>query len=93
MTKRFRACSLNQPLLLPQSLHHWLSGNHVAHFIADTTSELDLRSLKDGASRAIVRACNAQAVVDGATLRASGTAQLVDELVTDLVYGDDVFGA
>jgi len=45
MNKRFRACSLDQPFLLPPSLQDWLPENHLARFIADITAELDLSDI------------------------------------------------
>lgn len=42
MSKRFRSCSLDQPLLLPPSLQDWLPEKHLARFIADLVDELDL---------------------------------------------------
>lgn len=45
MNKRFRSCSLDQPFLLPPSLHDWLPQNHLARFIADVVAELDLNDI------------------------------------------------
>jgi len=42
MSPRFRACTLDQPLLLPPSLQDWLPEGHLARFIADVTEQLDL---------------------------------------------------
>jgi transposase len=42
MSKRFRDCNLDQMLLLPPSCHDWLSEDHLARFIADLMSELNL---------------------------------------------------
>ncbi len=42
MSKRFRSCSLDQPLLLPPSLQDWLPEEHLARFIAEVVNELDL---------------------------------------------------
>lgn len=42
MSKRFRACDLNQRFLLPPSLQDWLPEGHLARFIADVVDELDL---------------------------------------------------
>src|ERR1700684_2548658 len=42
MSKRFRACSLDQQFLLPPSLQDWLPEDHLARFVADVMSELDL---------------------------------------------------
>ena len=56
--KRFRTCSLNQPLLLPPSLQDWLPEEHLARFIAAVVDELDLSRLvsrygrKDGRGKA-----------------------------------------
>lgn len=45
MSKRFRTCSLDQPLLLPPSLQDWLPEKHLARFIADVTEPLDLSQI------------------------------------------------
>ncbi len=45
MNKRFRACSLDQPYLLPPSLQDWLPQNHLARFIAEVADELDLSKI------------------------------------------------
>jgi len=56
--KRFRTCSLNQPLLLPPSLQEWLPEDHLARFIAGVVEELDLSGIlsqylrKDGRGKA-----------------------------------------
>ena len=56
--KRFRTCSLNQPLLLPPSLQDWLPEKHLARFIAGVVDELDLSGIvsqygrKDGRGKA-----------------------------------------
>jgi len=42
MSPRFRACTLDQPLLLPPSLQDWLPEGHLARFVADVTEQLDL---------------------------------------------------
>jgi transposase len=42
MGKRFRSCSLDQPFLLPPSLHDWLPEDHLARFVADVVHHLDL---------------------------------------------------
>jgi transposase len=42
MSFRFRACTLDQPLLLAPSLQEWLPERHLARFIADVTEQLDL---------------------------------------------------
>jgi transposase len=46
MSKRFRTCSLDQPLLLPASLQDWLPEKHLARFIADVTGQLDLSRIE-----------------------------------------------
>jgi len=51
MSKRFRSCSLDQPLLLPPSLQDWLPETHLARFIADVVEELDLSKILDGYGR------------------------------------------
>ena len=43
--KRFRACTLDQPFLLPPSLQDWLPEDHLARFIADVMNELDLSAI------------------------------------------------
>lgn len=45
MNKRFRDCTLDQPFLLPPSLQEWLPENHLARFVADVSSELDLSAV------------------------------------------------
>jgi transposase len=45
MSKQFRTCSLDQPLLLPPSLQDWLPEKHLAPFIADVTDHLDLSDI------------------------------------------------
>ena len=45
MNKRFRVCDLDQPFLLAPSLQDWLPENHLARFVADVTSELDLTAI------------------------------------------------
>src|ERR1035441_10667505 len=58
MSKQFRSCSLDQPLLLPPSLQDWLPEKHLARFIADVTDQLDLSQIlaeyarRDGRGRA-----------------------------------------
>lgn len=47
MSKQFRTCSLDQPLLLPPSLQDWLPEKHLARFIADVTEALDLSQILD----------------------------------------------
>jgi transposase len=45
MGKSFRADDLNQSLLFPPSLHDWVPDNHLARFLADVVSALDLDSI------------------------------------------------
>lgn len=45
MSKQFRTCSLDQPLLLPPSLQDWLPEKHLARFIGDVTEQLDLSEI------------------------------------------------
>jgi len=45
MSFRFRACTLDQPLLLSPSLQQWLPETHLARFIADVTEQLDLSQI------------------------------------------------
>jgi transposase len=45
MGKRFHSCSLEQPYLLPPSLQDWLPQDHLARFIADVASQLDLSQI------------------------------------------------
>ena len=45
MSKQFRTCSLDQPLLLPPSLQDWLPEKHLARFVADVTEQLDLSEI------------------------------------------------
>ena len=47
MGKRFRACSLDQPFMLPPSLHDWLPENHLARFVAEVVHHLDLSDIYD----------------------------------------------
>ncbi len=51
MSKQFRACSLDQPLLLPPSLQDWLPEKHLARFIADVVDQLDLSKIVAGYAR------------------------------------------
>ena len=51
MSKQFRTCSLDQPLLLPPSLQDWLPEKHLARFIADMTEALDLSQILDEYAR------------------------------------------
>ena len=43
--RKFRTCSLDQPLLLAPSLQDWLPENHLARFIAGVVGELDWSEL------------------------------------------------
>ena len=45
MSKRFRTCTLDQPLLLAPSLQDWLPEHHLARFIVDVADELDLSKI------------------------------------------------
>jgi transposase len=45
MGKSFRADDLNQSLLFPPSLHDWLPDHHLARFLADVVSALDLDAI------------------------------------------------
>ena len=45
MSFQFRACTLDQPLLLAPSLQQWLAEGHLARFIADVTEQLDLSAI------------------------------------------------
>ena len=45
MNFEFRACTLDQPLLLAPSLQQWLPEGHLARFIADVTEQLDLSAI------------------------------------------------
>jgi transposase len=51
MNKRFRECSLDQPFLLPPSLHDWLPEGHLARFVADVVEQLDLSAIYDDYAR------------------------------------------
>jgi len=56
MSRRFRVCDPNQPLLLPPSLQDWLPEAHPARFPSDVVDGLDLSAIyvaynrKDGGS-------------------------------------------
>jgi transposase len=57
MGKRFRDSNLDQKFLLPLSFHDWLPKDHLARWIADVTSQLDLAAFyakheEDGRGRA-----------------------------------------
>jgi len=45
--RRFRTCTLDQPLLLAPSLQEWLPEKHLARFIAEVVSELNLKPILD----------------------------------------------
>ena len=45
MGKSFLPDTLNQSLLLPPSLHDWLPEDHLARFLADVMSQLDLSAI------------------------------------------------
>jgi len=45
MSKQFRSCSLDQPFLLPPCLQEWLPENHLARFVAEVVSQLDLTAI------------------------------------------------
>src|SRR5215469_3891761 len=45
MSKQFRSCSLDQPFLLPPCLQEWLPENHLACFVAEVVSQLDLTAI------------------------------------------------
>ena len=51
MSRQFRSCSLDQTYLLPPSPRDWLPQNHLAHFIGDLASELDLSAIRDDYGR------------------------------------------
>ena len=51
MSKRFLACSLDQPYLLPPSLQEWLPEDHLARFIADVAGQLDLATIYNAYER------------------------------------------
>jgi len=45
MGKSFLPDALNQSLLLPPSLHDWLPEGHLARFLVDVVSALDLSAI------------------------------------------------
>lgn len=45
MKMRFRACTLDQPYLMPPSLQDWLPADHLARFIAEVCEQLDLSAI------------------------------------------------
>ena len=44
MVPSFIACERDQPMLLPPDLRDWLGEDHLAWFVLDAVSELDLAS-------------------------------------------------
>jgi transposase len=46
MAKTFRPFDRDQMLLMPPSLHDWVSEDHLARFIADLVESLDLRAIE-----------------------------------------------
>ncbi|MGH9449335.1 MAG: transposase [Terriglobia bacterium] len=51
MSKQFRTCDLNQPLLLPPSLQDWLPEGHLARFVAEVVDTLNLSAIYAGYER------------------------------------------
>ena len=51
MSRQFRPCSLDQTYLLPPSPRDWLPENHLARFIGDLVSELDLSAIREDYGR------------------------------------------
>ena len=45
--KTFRPYQPDQTLLLPPSIEEWLPAGHLARFVREVVSELDLRGIKD----------------------------------------------
>jgi len=45
MGKSFLPDQVNQTLLFPPSLHDWLPEGHLARFLVDVVSALDLRAI------------------------------------------------
>ena len=45
MGKSFLPDDVNQSLLFPPSLHDWLPENHLARFLVDVVSALDLSAI------------------------------------------------
>ena len=45
--RRFRTCTLDQPLLIPPSLQDWLPEDHLARFIAEVVASLNLQPILD----------------------------------------------
>jgi transposase len=46
MSKRYRDTPATQTLLLPPSLHDWLPEGHLANFVVDVVSDLDLSAIE-----------------------------------------------
>ena len=46
MSKTYRAYNPEQQLLMPPSLHEWLSEDHLAYFVSDTIDEMDLSAIE-----------------------------------------------
>jgi transposase len=44
---RFKCCDRDTLYLLPPSIHDWLPENHLAHFIVDVVTKLDLRPIEN----------------------------------------------
>jgi transposase len=51
MSERFRSCSLDQPFLMPPSLHDWLPMGHLARFLVEIVETLDLQSILEKYAR------------------------------------------
>ena len=47
MSSNFIPCDRETNYLLPPSLNDWLPANHLARFVAETVSQLDLTALKE----------------------------------------------
>ncbi len=47
MSKRYKPWNPEQAFLLPPSPLEWLPEGHLAHFILDVVSELDLTAIED----------------------------------------------
>jgi hypothetical protein len=60
MGKSFLSDDVNQSLLFPPSLHDWLPEGHLARFLVDVVSALDLSAIyasyeeKDGLGTALI---------------------------------------
>ena len=46
MSERFRAVDRDTPYLLPPSVQDWLPEQHLARFILEVVSKLDLREME-----------------------------------------------